>query len=103
MSNRRRQNALIFPSPNWCTMYNDCLLTMAELDFKGVFIWRRTSPLGWGSSSKRAEFHLVFTWEFSGPSSRAGILDACVIGGPALLNVFTWITSVLLGEIPGSQ
>ena len=39
---------------------------------KGVFIWRRPSPLGRASPSKRAEFHLAFTWGFFGSSSRAG-------------------------------
>ena len=28
--------------------------------------------LGRASLSKRAEFHLTFRWEFSGPSSRTG-------------------------------
>ena len=39
---------------------------------KGMFIWRRASPLGKASPSERVEFHLVFRWEFSGPSSRTG-------------------------------
>ena len=30
---------------------------------KGVFIWRRASPLDRASRSKRAGFHLTFTWE----------------------------------------
>ena len=30
---------------------------------KGVFTWRRASPLGRASPSKRAVFHLAFTWE----------------------------------------
>ena len=39
---------------------------------RGVFIWRRDSPLGKASPNKRAEFHLASTWEFSGPYSRTG-------------------------------
>ena len=30
---------------------------------KGVFTWRRASPLGRASPTKRAGFHLAFTWE----------------------------------------
>ena len=42
-----------------------------------VLIWRRANPLGRASPSKRTKFHLAFTWDISGPSSRAGytILD----------------------------
>ena len=43
------------------------------IDFiKNVFTWRRASPLGIANPSKGAKFHVTFTWEFSGPSSRAG-------------------------------
>ena len=31
--------------------------------FKGVFTWRRASPLGRASPTKRTGFHLAFTWE----------------------------------------
>ena len=33
------------------------------LTIKRVFIWRRATPLGRASLSKRAGFHLAFTWE----------------------------------------
>ena len=42
-------------------------------DIQGVFVWRRASSLGRPGPNKRAEFHFSFTWEFSGPSSKAGI------------------------------
>ena len=32
-------------------------------DTYGVFTWRRASPLGMASPSKRAGFHLAFPWE----------------------------------------
>ena len=39
---------------------------------KGVFIWRRASPLDRASPSKGAEFYRTFTWKFSGPFGKAG-------------------------------
>ena len=47
---------------------------------KGVFIWRRASPLGRASPSKRAGFHLAFTWEK--PALLPGL--ACLAESPRL-------------------
>ena len=34
-----------------------------SMQTKGVFIWRKASPLGRASPSKKAGFHLAFTWK----------------------------------------
>ena len=35
-------------------------------------MWRQASGLGRASPNKRVEFDFAFTWEFSGPSNKAG-------------------------------
>ena len=49
---------------------------------KGVFIWRRASPLGRTSPSKRDGFHPTFTWEK--PALLPGL--ACLAESPGLTN-----------------
>ena len=58
---------------------------------KRVFIWRRASPLGGASPSKKAGFHLTFTWEFSRLSSTAGSRTR------AYINFFLWVPHFLSG------
>ena len=60
-----------------------------------VFIWRRANPLGRASPSKKAGFYFACVREFSGPSrevrtfAQEYINFVALVGGPALLNIFT--------------
>ena len=52
--------------------YKEIFSQLNPFQFEAVLIWRQASPLGSASQSKRAGFHLAFSWKFSGDCSRAG-------------------------------